>query len=247
MSSAPGAAPLLLALAALWPATAFAYRPFDSTDAAVAATGELELELGPLGLLARGTDRSLVAPSLVVNWGLVDRLELVLEGAQAFGLIGGADRYRLTDLGLGLKRVLREGSLQGGGGPSVAGEAALLAPEIGGEPSAGTRGALIISQRWEEVAFHLNLQAAWRYGQRGPGLLAGAVAEGPERWPVRPVAELIAARGGGGAQTAAALAGAIWRVGARLSLDAAVRGARVGGARELELRAGFTLSTGPGA
>jgi hypothetical protein len=36
------------------PRLAFAYRPFDSTDAAVAAKGEVELELGPLGFLRTG-------------------------------------------------------------------------------------------------------------------------------------------------------------------------------------------------
>ena len=48
-----------LCAALAMPPLAFAYRPFDSTDAAVAAKGEVELELGPLGFLKTGPDRFL--------------------------------------------------------------------------------------------------------------------------------------------------------------------------------------------
>src|SRR5207253_9284581 len=60
----------------------FAYRPFDGTDAAVAGRGELEIELGPAGLLRIGPDRFLVAPALIVNLGFADRWELVLERSE---------------------------------------------------------------------------------------------------------------------------------------------------------------------
>ena len=38
-----------------------AYRPFDGTDAAVAETGEVEIELGPVEYLRNGSDRTLLA------------------------------------------------------------------------------------------------------------------------------------------------------------------------------------------
>ena len=49
---------VLLALAVAWPIAALAYRPFDSTDAAVADRGELEMELGPhlCDLVGRGDE-----------------------------------------------------------------------------------------------------------------------------------------------------------------------------------------------
>lgn len=51
------------------PLSASAYRPFNSTDAAVAERGQVEIELGPVGFVKEGPDRSLAAPSLVLNWG----------------------------------------------------------------------------------------------------------------------------------------------------------------------------------
>ena len=55
-----------LAIAALifWYSEAEAYRPFDGTDAAVVETGEVEIELGPVGYLRAGADRTLSAPNL---------------------------------------------------------------------------------------------------------------------------------------------------------------------------------------
>jgi len=49
---------------------AYAYRPFDGTDAEVVDEGELEVEVGALGLtrLARAT--TAYTPSLVVNLGV---------------------------------------------------------------------------------------------------------------------------------------------------------------------------------
>jgi hypothetical protein len=46
------------------------YRPFDGTDAAVAAPGELEIELQPAGRLREGGTTTLVAPATVFNYGL---------------------------------------------------------------------------------------------------------------------------------------------------------------------------------
>jgi hypothetical protein len=45
------------------------YRPFDGTDAAVAETGEVEIELGPVEYLRDGADRTLLAPNLRINYG----------------------------------------------------------------------------------------------------------------------------------------------------------------------------------
>jgi hypothetical protein len=63
---------------------ALAYRPFDSTDADVAKPLELELEFGPSDYLVVGK-LSWLAPTLVVNFGVVPGVELVLEGSNLFG------------------------------------------------------------------------------------------------------------------------------------------------------------------
>ena len=55
--------------AALWPGPAAAYRPFNGTDAAVADPNEMEIEFQPVGTLTQGSDKSLVGPWIVVNYG----------------------------------------------------------------------------------------------------------------------------------------------------------------------------------
>ena len=70
---------IVLGVAAL-SGPAFAYRPFDGTDAAVAAPGELEIELQPAGLEHEQGTQNLIAPWTVVNIGLSDAWEAVFEG-----------------------------------------------------------------------------------------------------------------------------------------------------------------------
>src|SRR5262245_29719147 len=60
-------------------APAFAYRPFDGTDAAVTVLGEVEVELQPAGRLQEGSQSYLVAPGMVVNFGLTQGLEAAFE------------------------------------------------------------------------------------------------------------------------------------------------------------------------
>jgi hypothetical protein len=55
-------------LLACWCGTAQAYRPFDGTDAAVAETGELEIEFGALEYLREAVERALFAPNLRINY-----------------------------------------------------------------------------------------------------------------------------------------------------------------------------------
>ena len=73
-----GAAASLIFLGIAGPA--FAYRPFEGTDAAVAAPGELEVELQPAGVRRDGATQTLVAPWTVLNFGLSEGWEAVFEG-----------------------------------------------------------------------------------------------------------------------------------------------------------------------
>jgi hypothetical protein len=54
-------------LAVAWSGDALAYRPFDGTDAAIAEPGQIEIELGPAQYLQEGSERTLVAPTVVFN------------------------------------------------------------------------------------------------------------------------------------------------------------------------------------
>ncbi|HEX9289899.1 MAG TPA: hypothetical protein VF904_10265 [Anaeromyxobacteraceae bacterium] len=228
-------------LGMVWPLSARAYRPFNSTDAAVAAKGEMEIEFGPLGFVKEGPDRSLVAPSVIFNWGFADRWELVLEGRQ-FVQLGDkitVQRFRVEDTAVSLKGVLREGTLQEKTGLSVASELGALLPTINGDSGVGAQEAIIVSQRWPDLTVHLNGAVAWTRAHR-LGLFGGAIFEVHDAWAIRPVAEIFV-EGERDAPTAVSgLVGAIWRVRDGLSVDAGLRIARAGGVDTTEVRAGLT-------
>jgi len=235
---------ILPCIAVALPRPAFAYRPFDSTDAAVAEKGDLELELGPLGFLKTDAGRFLVAPSAIFNLGIARDWELVLQGRHFILLDGmaGDSRFRLIDTGLFLKGVLREGSLQEVHGPSVAIEVGPLLPTINGEPGIGATATLIVSQHWKPVTLHVNGEVTLtRAGNLD--LFGGAILEGPREWAVRPVVEAFVEREFGAAFVLSGLVGAIWQLKEGLSLDIALRAARVDTNTALEVRAGLTCAT----
>jgi hypothetical protein len=229
------------ALALTAPVAARAYRPFNSTDAAVADKGEVELELGPLGYLVQSPERSLVAPSVVLNWGFAERWEVVLEGRHFIQLGASVEepRLRVEDTALSLKHVLRPGGLQARSGPSVATELGALLPTVNGASGVGAEWTFIASQRWPDLTIHVNGAAAWTRAHE-PGAFGGVIVEGHDAWTVRPVSEVFVEGERGVRPTVSGLVGAIWRVRDALSLDAAVRFARDGGVATTELRLGLT-------
>ena len=91
---------------------AFAYRPFDGTDAAVADPGEVEVELQPAGLQHEGASQTLIAPATVLNFGLNEGWEAVFEG-QGETPLSPSGAGNLTSAGAFLKHVVVPGSLQG--------------------------------------------------------------------------------------------------------------------------------------
>jgi hypothetical protein len=230
---------ILCCLSCTWASRAYAYRPFDSTDAAVAAKGEMEVECGSVGYVADADGHFLVVPAAILNFGIADGWELVVEGRH-FVLVQptGSDRTNtLRDTALSVKGVLRNGSLQDRTGPSVGVEVGLLLPGIGTDPGVGASFAGLVSQRWSAVSVHVNGALLITHDHTLGGL-AGAIVEGPSRWAIRPVAELTLQQDAG--RTAAGLIGAIWQVRDSLSLDAGWRVARSEGADVREFRAGFT-------
>jgi hypothetical protein len=228
-------------LLAMLSAPALAYRPFDSTDADVAAPGEFELELGPLGRLQEGGEKFRVAPAVVANLGLPWRSELVLEGQRQVALdpVAGEQKTSIVDTGVFVKTVLREGVLQDAGGPSIAAEYGVLLPEVHGESGTGASVAGIVSQRWEAGTLHLNAALAWNR-EHEPDLFLGAILEGPYSWPLRPVAEIFGEQASGSPRTTSALVGAIWRAGEDLTLDVGLRFAHSGDELIREVRLGLT-------
>jgi hypothetical protein len=89
MKAVGAVAALAVAAVSLWCGEAAAYRPFDGTDAAVADTGDVEIELGPVEYLREGAGHMLFAPDLRVNYGFASDWEASLEGDVSHGLTAG--------------------------------------------------------------------------------------------------------------------------------------------------------------
>ena len=83
-----------------------------STDAAVADPKEVEIELGYFNLERTRRQNTIATPSMVLNYGFAKRLELVGEFR-----LEVSPEVELTDPGLSLKGVVKEGVLQDKPGP----------------------------------------------------------------------------------------------------------------------------------
>src|SRR5271155_5832517 len=86
---------LLLALATS--SNAWAYRPFDGTDADVAETGKFELELGPVHYYEQAGSPYLITPATVLNLGIFPRWELVVDFQNYVALDRQAPADQLLD------------------------------------------------------------------------------------------------------------------------------------------------------
>jgi hypothetical protein len=176
----------------------------------------------------------------VLNWGVFQGWELVLEG-KVFVALGSSTelpRFVLDDAALSLKGILREGCLQEKTGVSIATEIGALLPTVNGQPGAGAQGALIVSQRWEALTIHLNGAVAWTRSHSF-GYFGGIIVEGPDAWVVRPVAEFFVEGQLDEPAMVSGLVGAIWHASDGLSFDLALRMARAGTVNELEVRMGL--------
>ena len=225
-----------------WSGISFAYRPFDSTDAAVADVGQLEVELGPVQFRRSEEERTLIAPAYILNYGFAKDWELVLEGRGEHPVWPAEEtRSRLLGNNLFLKGVLREGALQDKSGPSVASEFGALMPGFNDEVGWGVSWVGIVSQRWSGGTIHFNLGGALTREHRGD-LFVGTIFEGPYDWTVRPVAEVVYEREFNTVETYSVLAGAIWKVSDDLSFDIGFREAWVNRQPVTEIRAGLTFA-----
>jgi hypothetical protein len=223
----------------MWSRPVSAYRPFDGTDAAVAAKGEVEIELQPAGRLRDESGTSLIGPATVINYGLTADWEAVLEGIGQTPL-SPPGPTNVTAAGAFLKHVLVPGSLQNKTGPSVATEFGVLLPDSTGASGVGASLAGIVSQRWDWGTIHLNAETALTREHRADAFI-GAIIEGPSTWTVRPVAEIFYENEFGKTETVSGLVGLIYQVRDNLSFDVAFRHALTKGHPVNEIRAGVTF------
>ena len=243
MKAVGAAAALAAAGVTLWCGEAVAYRPFDGTDAAVADTGDVEIELGPVEYLRAGAERTLLAPDLRTNYGFIPGWEAALEGKLTHGLTAGIPGTSLVESQALLKGVLREGTLQAKPGPSIATEFGVLLPGINDQHGTGVVLNGIVSQRWDWGTIHLNAQIELTREQHADYFL-DAIIEGPHDWPVRPVAEIFYESDVSVFRTGSALVGAIWQVQDNIAVDCGLRGARINSQTIGEIRAGVTFAFG---
>jgi len=160
-------------LLSVFPHRAFAYRPFTSTDADVVNAKELEVEFGYLTIERDDGETGYVTPSVVLNYGLLDTLELVGE----FELQKPPDAaWEVADPGIFLKALLKRGALQDRRGLSVAMEAgALLPTDKDDEKDIGGEAILIASGVFAPFVYHINFgggadragNAFWKWGAIG--------------------------------------------------------------------------------
>jgi hypothetical protein len=222
-------------------ANARAYRPFDSTDADVAKTGQLEFEIGPVGYLNAFHEPSLVAPAIVANAGVVNRIELVLEGRNFIFLDPGPGEPRLVlgETSFSLKWLMREGSMQEQSGISLATEVGALLPTTEADTGVGASAVVIGSERWRYGMAHLN-GGVFLGRTHHAGALAGLILEGPPAWPIRPVAEIFYEHEITVDTIFTGLVGFIAPVNDNLSFDGAFRMGKASDSTLAEVRAGFT-------
>lgn len=234
---------LALVLTVVGMPRAMALRPFDGTDAAVTGKGTLEIEFGYLGLLRDGGTRYLSVPALVMNAGVADRSELVVEGRFRTRVSGASDSSGpvLEDAAISLKHVYREGILQAVPGPSVASECGLLLPSGAGE-RAGMVCAGIMSQRVSKAIIHVNAALA-RSRERQWERTFGVIVEGPHYGRLEPVLEAQTGATSGRARMHSMLVGVLASMTDKLTLDIGLRTGRDGATRGTEIRSGLTWST----
>jgi hypothetical protein len=223
----------------VWSTNAFAYRPFDGTDAAIADPGEVEIELQPAGAQWSREQNLLIAPAVVYNYGLSENWEAVLEG-QLQTPFSPSGQTTVSASGASLKHILRPGVLQDKPGPSIATEFGVLLPDSNGDSRFGASIAAIVSQRWDWGTAHVNVAGELTRDQRAD-IFTDLILEGPSKWVVRPVAEFFYEEEFGQFHTVSALIGAIWQVNDKLSFDVGLRHAITNGSNVNEIRAGLTV------
>ena len=227
------------------PRLAWGYRPFDFTDADVAERRTIEVEFAPVEFVSRGANHALRAPNLTLNFGLGGGSELVVEGFNQVALKPEEDEphSQLADVEVGIKKILRRGSLQDEKGASIATEAGLVFPGRG-EDHLGAALSGIVSDVSRAGVVHATVE----YSRSPDGLDeagAGVIVETNDANGWRPVAELKLDGARGEPTSKAVLVGAIYEAREGLAFDAGVSLGQSEGERWTEARAGLTWQIGP--
>jgi hypothetical protein len=215
---------LSIVLPLLSQSVAWGYRPFVSTDAAVADVKEMEVEIGYFNLERERGKTTFIVPKAVLNYGLVRNLELVGEFAVEEPPHGPV---RLADPALSLKAVLKEGVLQEKSGVSFAVEPGPLLPSTNRKENRfGFELSGILSGKLDALTYHVNFGGGVDRAQTNPFLVWGVIAELPITPKLRLVGEINGESVRGNPPDNSALIGFIWKSPlSNLPIDAGIRGA----------------------
>jgi hypothetical protein len=169
---------LLLTFVLLLPAShAWGYRPFVSTDAAVADPQEMEIELGYFNLKRAAQENTFIVPQLRLNYGFTRNWEVVGE----FEIEQSHDEeVQIVDAGLSLKAILQEGILQNKDSIGFAVEVGPLLPSTAlGERRFGFEGIGIVSGRLSPFTYHVNFGGGVDRAKTNPFAIWGMIVELP--------------------------------------------------------------------
>ncbi len=232
---------LLLAFVLLFSASnAWGYRPFVSTDAAVADPKEMEIELGYFNLERANRENTFIVPKVVLNYGIVRDLEVVGE----FQVAKPPDEgVQLIDPGLFLKAVVKEGVLQEKEGIGLAVEAGPLLPStIHGEGRLGFEAIGIMSGRLAPFTYHINFGGGVDRAAANPFAIWGVIVELPILPDFRLVGEVNGENTEGKAADSSCLLGFIWQPpSSSVSIDAGIRRGITKGAPDWGFTMGLTF------
>jgi len=233
---------LALTFLLLLPAShAWGYRPFVSTDAAVADPKEMEVEVGYFNLEHAKGENTFIAPKVVLNYGIIRDLEVVGEFEVAKSPNEG---LQLVDPGLFLKAVLKEGILQEQEGLGFAIEVGPLLPStVQGERRLGFEGIGILSGRLAPLTYHVNFGGGVDRAEGNPFAIWGVIVE----FPVFPNFRLVGEVNGESVKTKLAntsgLFGFIWKPpSSNVLFDAGIRRGISSWAPDWRFTMGLTFS-----
>jgi hypothetical protein len=232
---------LSIVLLLLSQSVAWGYRPFVSTDAAVADVKEIEVEVGYFNLERERGKNTFIVPKAVLNYGLVRNLELVGEFAVEEPPHGPV---RLADPALSLKAVLKEGVLQEKSGVSFAVEAGPLLPSTNREENRfGFEASGILSGKLDALTYHVNFGGGVDRAQTNPFIVWGVIAELPITSKLRLVGEINGESVRGNPPDNSALVGFIWKSPlSNLSIDTGIRRGISAAAPDWMFTTGLTFS-----
>jgi len=219
-------------------APAYAFRPFEGTDAQVAPPRAFELE--PMGYERMGDAHLLVGPEWAMNYGFGAGSEFTFEGKRLW-LTNAEPGERVgtfEDIGLAVKKVLRSGVLQEKPGPSLAMEVEAQLP-TSTERGAGLSGAIIATQGVGITTLHFNGEIA-RNREHEFGRAASLIVQlEPKGWKLTPAIEVSVDREGNAPTDQGVLGALLWEAAPSLTIDGAVRYSS-NAEHDVELLWGFT-------